>query len=54
MKLKKSSKELIVIYVSLAATYADNKQYDKAIQMYRKELQLRAGNFKEVSQQILR
>ncbi|XP_072013622.1 tonsoku-like protein [Amphiura filiformis] len=47
LSLKKPSKELIVIYVSLAATYADNKQYEKAIQMYRKELELRAGNFKE-------
>ena len=49
LTLKKPNKELISIYVSLAATYADNKQYEKAIQMYHKELELRAGNRKEVS-----
>ncbi|PIK58077.1 putative tonsoku-like protein [Apostichopus japonicus] len=39
--------QLIPIYVSLAATYADNKQYSSAVEMYSKELKLRSGNPKE-------
>lgn len=39
--------QLIPIYVSLAATYADNEQYRSAVDMYCKELELRKGNPEE-------
>ncbi|XP_066525781.1 tonsoku-like protein [Hoplias malabaricus] len=45
--LGKSSRELAVIHVSLAATYSDLRQYHKAIEHYRQELELRQGNAKE-------
>lgn len=34
--------------MSLAATYADIRQHDKAVEHYRQELALRQGNPKEV------
>ena len=48
MALKCSPKELVPIYISLATTYADDGQHDKAIEMYHKELNLRKGHPKEV------
>ena len=33
--------DLIPIYVSLAQTYKDDKQYDKAIENYHSEIRLR-------------
>ncbi|CAL1575200.1 unnamed protein product [Knipowitschia caucasica] len=39
----KPGRELAVIHVSLAATYTDLKQYNKAVEHYRLELQLRSG-----------
>lgn len=45
--LGKPSRELAVIHVSLAATYSDLRQYHKAIEHYRRELELRQGNAKE-------
>ncbi|XP_071965938.1 tonsoku-like protein [Antedon mediterranea] len=45
--LSKPEIVLIPIYVSLAATYTDNKQYEEAVNMYKHELQLRKGNHKE-------
>ena len=41
-------KYLSPIYVSLAATHADCKQYSLALQYYSKELQLQSGNAGEV------
>ncbi|XP_041453880.1 tonsoku-like protein isoform X1 [Lytechinus variegatus] len=46
-ELGKSLKEQASIYVSLAATYADNSQFREAIEMYNEELKLRRGNLKE-------
>ncbi|KAL0969558.1 hypothetical protein UPYG_G00229080 [Umbra pygmaea] len=45
--LGKPARELAVIHVSLAATYADIRQHDKAVEHYRQELALREGNPKE-------
>uniref|UniRef100_A0A8C4T122 Tonsoku-like protein n=1 Tax=Erpetoichthys calabaricus TaxID=27687 RepID=A0A8C4T122_ERPCA len=45
--LKKPACELAVIHVSLAATYSDLKQHQKAVEHYREELILRKGNPKE-------
>uniref|UniRef100_A0A674BZ54 Tonsoku-like protein n=1 Tax=Salmo trutta TaxID=8032 RepID=A0A674BZ54_SALTR len=45
--LGKPARELAVIHVSLAATYADIRQHDKAVEHYRQELALRQGNPKE-------
>ncbi|XP_077993880.1 tonsoku-like protein [Glandiceps talaboti] len=45
--LQKPVEVLLPIFVSLAATYQDNKQYDKAVECYRKELELRQNNPKE-------
>ncbi|XP_036450133.1 tonsoku-like protein [Colossoma macropomum] len=45
--LGKPARELAVIHVSLAATYSDLRQYHKAIEHYRHELELRHGNAKE-------
>uniref|UniRef100_A0A6J0VIJ2 Tonsoku-like protein n=1 Tax=Pogona vitticeps TaxID=103695 RepID=A0A6J0VIJ2_9SAUR len=42
--LERPAQELAVIHVSLAATYADLKDYPQAIQHYREELELRKGN----------
>ncbi|XP_077870042.1 tonsoku-like protein, partial [Saccoglossus kowalevskii] len=47
MALGKPNTELIPIYISLAATYQDNKDHSKAIECYRKELELRHDNPKE-------
>ncbi|XP_038076299.1 tonsoku-like protein [Patiria miniata] len=47
LALKCSTKELAPIYVSLATTYADDGRHGKAIEMYRKELELRKGHPKE-------
>lgn len=44
----KPARELAVIHVSLAATYADLKQHSKAVEHYRKELALRQGSSTEV------
>ena len=49
MALQCDPKELVPIYVSLATTYADDGQHRKAIEMYRKELELRKGHPKEVN-----
>ncbi|XP_060790341.1 tonsoku-like protein [Neoarius graeffei] len=46
-KLGKPARELAVIHVSLAATYSDLRQHNKALQHYRHELKLREGNPKE-------
>ncbi|KAF7704452.1 hypothetical protein HF521_021524 [Silurus meridionalis] len=46
-KLGKPARELAVIHVSLAATYTDLRQHNKALEHYRHELQLRDGNPKE-------
>uniref|UniRef100_A0A669D2K6 Tonsoku-like protein n=1 Tax=Oreochromis niloticus TaxID=8128 RepID=A0A669D2K6_ORENI len=45
--LGKPARELAVIHVSLAATYADLKQHSKAVEHYRKELALRQGSSTE-------
>ncbi|MBN3290595.1 TONSL protein, partial [Polypterus senegalus] len=45
--LMKPACELAVIHVSLAATYSDLKQHQKAVEHYRQELILRKGNPKE-------
>ncbi|KAI4889200.1 hypothetical protein NFI96_012968 [Prochilodus magdalenae] len=45
--LGKPPRELAVIHVSLAATHSDLRQYHKAIEHYRHELELRQGNAKE-------
>ncbi|XP_072545535.1 tonsoku-like protein [Salminus brasiliensis] len=45
--LGKPTRELAVIHVSLAATHSDLRQYHKAIEHYRHELELRQGNAKE-------
>uniref|UniRef100_A0A3B4BRN7 NF-kappa-B inhibitor-like protein 2 n=1 Tax=Pygocentrus nattereri TaxID=42514 RepID=A0A3B4BRN7_PYGNA len=45
--LGKPARELAVIHVSLAATFSDLRQYHKAIEHYRHELELRQGNAKE-------
>ncbi|CDR00109.1 unnamed protein product, partial [Oncorhynchus mykiss] len=45
--LGKPARELAVIHVSLAATYTDIRQHDKAVEHYRQELALRQGNPKE-------
>nr|XP_046268591.1 tonsoku-like protein [Scatophagus argus] len=42
--LGKPARELAVIHVSLAATYTDLTQYDKAVEHYRQELALRQGS----------
>lgn len=47
-KLGKPVRELGVIHVSLAATYSDLRQHNKALEHYRHELKLREGNPKEV------
>ncbi|KAI5616670.1 tonsoku-like protein, partial [Silurus asotus] len=46
-KLGKPARELAVIHVSLAATYTDLRQHNKALEHYRHELKLRDGNPKE-------
>ena len=40
----KTGSELIPAYVSLAQTYFDDKQFELAIEFYRKELELRHDN----------
>ncbi|XP_070698517.1 tonsoku-like protein [Pempheris klunzingeri] len=40
----KPARELAVIHVSLAATYADLRQHSKAVEHYRQELALRQGS----------
>ncbi|KAM9355817.1 tonsoku-like protein [Pholidichthys leucotaenia] len=45
--LGKPARELAVIHVSLATTYADLRQYGKAVEHYRKELDLRRGSSTE-------
>ncbi|KAK5857492.1 hypothetical protein PBY51_010734 [Eleginops maclovinus] len=45
--LGKPARELAVIYVSLAATYTDLRQYSKAEEHYRQELALRQGSATE-------
>ncbi|KAJ8289356.1 hypothetical protein GJAV_G00000360 [Gymnothorax javanicus] len=47
LALGKPHRELAVIHVSLAATYADLRQPQKAAEHYRQELQLRHDNPKE-------
>lgn len=49
-ELGKPARELAVIHVSLAATYSDLRQHNKALEHYRHELKLREGNPKEVPQ----
>ncbi|XP_053489149.1 tonsoku-like protein [Ictalurus furcatus] len=46
-ELGKPARELAVIHVSLAATYSDLRQHNKALEHYRHELKLREGNPKE-------
>ncbi|XP_028251309.1 tonsoku-like protein [Parambassis ranga] len=45
--LGKPARELAVIHVSLAATYTDLRQHNKAVEHYRKELALRQGSHAE-------
>ncbi|XP_067825223.1 tonsoku-like protein [Heptranchias perlo] len=45
--LRKADRELAVIHVSLAATFADLKDYEQSIKHYEAELELRKGNPKE-------
>ena len=42
--------KLIPAYVSLAQTYADNRQPDLAISSYHRELELRGNDHEQVSQ----
>ncbi|XP_056152247.1 tonsoku-like protein [Lampris incognitus] len=42
--LGKPARELAVIHVSLAATYTDLRQHDKAVEHYKQELALRQGS----------
>uniref|UniRef100_A0A8D3DNV6 Tonsoku-like protein n=1 Tax=Scophthalmus maximus TaxID=52904 RepID=A0A8D3DNV6_SCOMX len=46
--LGKAARELAVIHVSLAATYTDLRQHDRAVEHYRQELALRQGSSSEV------
>ncbi|XP_035466403.1 tonsoku-like protein isoform X2 [Scophthalmus maximus] len=45
--LGKAARELAVIHVSLAATYTDLRQHDRAVEHYRQELALRQGSSSE-------
>lgn len=46
--LGKPARELAVIHVSLAATYADLMQHDRAVEHYKQEMALRQGSPAEV------
>ncbi|KAL3860427.1 hypothetical protein ACJMK2_010551, partial [Sinanodonta woodiana] len=46
--LGKPEKDLIPIYVSLAQTYKDDKQFSKAIEHYKLEVGLQGDNFEQV------
>ncbi|XP_071174589.1 tonsoku-like protein [Mytilus edulis] len=41
-------KDLIPIYISLAQTYADNKQYGKAVEYYNKEKECRGEDYGQI------
>lgn len=43
---------MAVIHVSLAATYSDLRQHNRALEHYRHELKLREGNPKEVPRRM--
>ncbi|CAC5396682.1 NFKBIL2 [Mytilus coruscus] len=43
-----SQKDLIPIYISLAQTYTDNKQYGKAIEYYNKEKECRGEDYGQI------
>lgn len=47
--LGKPARELAVIHVSLAATYADLMQHSRAVEHYKQELALRQGSPAEVT-----
>lgn len=46
--LGKPARELAVIHVSLAATYTDLMQHNRAVEHYKQELALRQGSPAEV------
>ncbi|KAK3589305.1 hypothetical protein CHS0354_026959 [Potamilus streckersoni] len=46
--LGKPEKDLIPIYVSLAQTYKDDKQFSKAIEHYKLEVSLQGDNFEQI------
>lgn len=46
--MKKPLKDFIPIYVSLAQTYADDKQYKNAILYYNKEIEARGDDATQV------
>ncbi len=43
-----SSKKMVPVYVSLAQTYLDDKQYLQAVSYYKLELQARDGDLEQV------
>lgn len=47
--LNKPTKDFIPIYVSLAQTYADDKQYKNAITYFMKEIEARGDDEAQVS-----
>lgn len=49
-----AGKSLSLVYFSIAVTYADFQQYDKALEYYKKELETRQGDLKEVLNLILK
>ncbi|KAK3086523.1 hypothetical protein FSP39_019578 [Pinctada imbricata] len=48
VELCKPAGDLIPIYISLAQTYADNKQYKEAIDSYKKEIELRENDDQQI------
>ncbi|XP_064599134.1 tonsoku-like protein [Liolophura sinensis] len=53
VKQQRCDKDMIPVYVSLAQTYADDKQYDKAIEYYNKELKCRQGDNEQMCRTML-
>ncbi|XP_078608465.1 tonsoku-like protein [Branchiostoma floridae x Branchiostoma japonicum] len=52
-QLQKPARQMAVIHYSLAASYADMKEFGKAVDHYRQELQYRKGNVKEECKTLL-
>jgi len=43
-----NGKALAPIYISIAITFSDCKDYEQALKYYEKEMELRTGELKEV------
>ncbi|XP_078688374.1 tonsoku-like protein [Branchiostoma floridae x Branchiostoma belcheri] len=52
-QLQKPARQMAVIHYSLAASHADMKEFGKAVDHYRQELQYRKGNVKEECKTLL-